>query len=304
MITLNALAVSFFAALCASVSNLFIRKNSLVSNGPHGHLTCHYLTSFIISFFICKDSLHIPFNGSITSIGAAVGILNVALMGLLYQALNRGPSGLTFALLNASSIFPGVLLFLLFGREFGFDFTMTQAIGMSLVIFGFVIATKTDSKGGFSVKREWLKYALGSFLVQIVALSLIQWRCLLFESHASAHVLLPTTLSEESDVWFMPGLFGAAFLFQAILFLRERRMCTKSELFFGVVTGLAIALSTYFLSLATKLALPQEKALLFPCYAVATIILSNGWASKLYKEKFNVHTNVLCSAGIFVASIF
>lgn len=295
---MDGILLSVFAAVCASLSNLFVRKTANIHSSPYGHLTCHYFVSFLLCFFIFPNILKVPLSMPITCIGGSVGILNVVLMLLMCKALKQGPSGLTFALQNVSSIFPGVILFLLFGEEFGFDFTSTQALGIGLVIFGFFLTTKTRS----GVSLSWFKYALGCFLIQVLALSLIQWRCLLFEFDKPSHLLLPPTLLPDTDIWFMPGLFGAAFFLQLVIFLREQRRLTQTEMGYGVLTGLANGLSTYLLSLATKWAGPQEQAILFPCFAVTTIILCNAWANKLYKEKFNIWANSTCALGVFIGS--
>ena len=60
--------------------------------------------------------------------------------------------------------------------------------------------------------------------------------------------------------------------------------------------------ATWLLLLATKFALPLEKGVVFPCFAVGTMVLCNVWAKKLYKEPFIVQTHFLCSLGLFIAA--
>ena len=108
-------------------------------------------------------------------------------------------------------------------------------------------------------------------------------------------------VSEADDVWFMPGLFGASFVIQAVAFLRANKKFQANEALYGCLGGLANFSSTCLLLLATKLALPFEKGILFPCFAVGAMIFCNIWANRLYKESFNFKTNALCSFGIFMA---
>lgn len=109
------------------------------------------------------------------------------------------------------------------------------------------------------------------------------------------HILIPITFEEKEDAWFMPGLFGTALFLQTLLFLREKRWFKQKEILLGVLGGAADVGATYFLLLATKWALPFEKAMLFPCYAVSVILFCNFLAYKLYREPVNIRANLLCS---------
>lgn len=301
---MNALILVLFAACSAAICNLFFRKNSAENKAPLGQLTCHYFISFISSLFICYDIWYTPFDITMTLVGSAVGVLNVFLMILTISALKRGSSGLTFAFQNAGSVLPGLLLFLLFGASFGFAFTYAQAIGIVLVLVGLFLGAKTAEKNQEgSNTSSWLKFATACFLVQVCCLTLIQWRCLIFQENIPAHSLIPARVSEQFDIWFLPGFFGTASLFQLMLFLREKRWLKRSEIVYGIYTGVANGISMYLLGLATKLATPLEKAILFPCFAVTVIILCNAWACKLYNEKFQLWPNLACILGIVIGSI-
>lgn len=72
---------------------------------------------------------------------------------------------------------------------------------------------------------------------------------------------------------------------------------------YGSLSGIANASSTYLLLMATKWALPIEKGLIFPLFAVSVIVLCNFWGYKLYQERLDVRTIVLFSLGILIASI-
>lgn len=295
---------AFLAASCATLSNLFFRKNSDASETTaNGYLVLFYLLSFLASFIFYPEVFFTPPSWTLILLGGCVGALNISLMLLTAKALQKGPSGLTFAFQNASAVFPGVLLFLLFGQEFGFEMSGLKWLGIGFVLTGLFLGTRdashSDSKASDSVK--WLIYASAGFIVQVLALSFIQGRCLLFDCQKNGGVFSRFAVDEKFDVWFMPGLFGTALVLQLFLFLKERRRFKKSEFVLGSLGGLANFGSTGLLLLATKFALPFEKSILLPCFSVATLILCNGWANRLYKEKFNLLANFFCALGIFIS---
>lgn len=222
-------------------------------------------------------------------------------MLLTAQALKKGPAGLTFAFQNASAIFPGLILFLLLGSDFGFSCSYFQLTGMVLVLLGLFLGAKKESANQSGASSKWLKYALACFIIQILALTFIQARCVLFGCGEISGLFSDFTFTESDDVWFMPGQFGASFVMQTVIFLREDKRIQASEVIYGSLGGIANFSSTCLLLLATKFALPFEKGILFPCFAVASMILCNLWANRLYNEKFNLKTNALCSFGIFMA---
>lgn len=301
---MSALIFSLLAAVCTAFSSLFFRKNADNLKGnpnPCGYLVLFYLFSFLLSIFFYPDIWKIKINPIILGLGACVGLLSSTLMLLTSKALKQGPAGLTFAFQNASAIFPGLILFLLFGSDFGFSCSSIQLIGMALVLFGLFLGAKKESANYPKASSKWLKYALACFVVQILALTFIQARCILFDCEKIGRLFSNFSLTVVDDVWFMPGQFGASFIMQAVLFIREKKRFQKSEVIYSCLGGITNFSSTCFLLLATKLALPTEKGILFPCFAVAAMILCNIWANRLYKENFNLKTNILCSLGIFMA---
>src|SRR5690606_26495300 len=105
---------------------------------------------------------------------------------------------------------------------------------------------------------KWLKYALACFIFQIFAITFIQARCILFDYDQVGGLFSDFTLTEADDVWFMPGQFGASFIMQAVIFLRENKKFQKNEVIYGCLGGIANFSSTCLLLLATKIALPFE----------------------------------------------
>lgn len=298
---MNAITFSLLASICASLSSLFFRKNSDIPiSSPTGYLVLFYFSSFILSIFIFSDVLKGNVSYTFLGIGATVGTLSSMLMFFTSRALTSGPAGLTFAFQNASAIFPGLILFLFLGTDYGFSFSYFQLTGIILVLLGLFWGAKKESAKQPKGNLKWITYALTCFIIQILALTCIQGRCVLFDI-TQIGAFSNLSFTEADDIWFMPGLFGTSSLIQTVLFLTERRKLLIKESLYGFAGGIANFSSTGLLLLATKYALPHEKIILFPMFAVATMILCNLWANRLYKENFNFPTNIFCSCGIFMA---
>lgn len=297
---MSSLVFALLAAGCSGLSSLFFRKNAdnSTDRSAGGYLVLFYFSSFILSFLLYPAIWKTSINFTVLFMGMCVGLLSSLLLRLTFRALKKGPAGLTYAFQNASAIFPGLILFLLLGSNFGFTYSFIQIVGIGLVLIGLFLGASKETAGSF----KWLKYALACFVTQIFALTLIQARCVLFDCSEIGGFISNFSIPETDDVWFMPGLFGTATLVQGLLFLREKKRIQKRETFFGCLGGIANFSSTGLLVLATKYALPFEKGILFPCFAVASMILCNLWANRLYKENFNFKTNILCSIGIFMAA--
>ncbi|KIC73160.1 hypothetical protein DB41_JQ00110 [Neochlamydia sp. TUME1] len=298
---MRAILLSLLAAGGSASSNLFFRKNSQNSSAsnPTTYLLAFYLTSFLFSFILYPTIFFESLNLKMLGIGALVGLLNIALMFFTSCALHKGPAGLTFAFQNTSAVFPGMILFALFGSENGFSYSYQKLLGILLVIGGLFLGAKGEAKGSLKSLYPWLKYALACLAVQVLALTFMQARCVIcptVETAAPSYALV-----SKEDVSFMLGQFGVACLIQAIYFLRQMNTWTTTTTMYGVLAGLANFASTALLLLATKWALPIEKGVLFPCFAVGTIIACNIWANRLYGEKFNYTSNAICAAGIILS---
>lgn len=301
---MNALFFCFLASIFSALGNLLFRINAAKGSGvdnSKSYLFVFYLVSFIFSLVLNPQVLSTAPKFSMLLIGAMVGVINVSLMFITSKALAKGPAGLTFAFQSASAVFPGLLLFSIFGAPYGFSFTLMQFFGVSLVLLGLFAGTQRSSSDGKKASVQWLKYALALFCVQVMALSLIQGRCVLFDCEKVGGFLAQFSLSQADDIWFMPGQFGISLLLQGAILINEKKPIQRNSLFFGVLGGATFFACTYLLLLSTKIALPREKAILFPFSAVSTIILCNLWARQIYKEKFNFLSNGLCASGIFLA---
>lgn len=300
---MNAIFFAFLASSSAALANLFFRKNSQQSqdtSNTNGYLVFFYLISFCLSFVLYPDILNVSWDLVMMGVGMCVGILNVALMRLTSHALQQGPAGLTFAFQNTSAVFPGMILFLVFGEEYGFTYSYMQLIGIVLVVYGLFLGAKGESSSRPGAMFQWLKYALACLGIQVLALTLIQARCEILGCTPASATNTSGSLASKDDICFMLGQFGAAFLFQAIYLLSQKIYWPKKGAFYGSLGGVANFASTFMLLLATKWALPFEKGILFPCFAVGTIIICNLWANRLYGEKFNFASNMTCASGIMM----
>ncbi|MDP1880683.1 MAG: hypothetical protein Q8K60_07065 [Parachlamydiaceae bacterium] len=309
---MNLILIVFGAACFASLANFFFRKNSTTSKSVNRYMCVQYLFSFIVSVLF-ENFKEVPINFTMIGIGMVVGFCNVLLMILMSYALKKGPTGPIFAFQNASAMFPGLLLFISFGPVYGFNVTVLQIFGIGIVALGLCCFARNSRDAGENTRlSQWIPYALACFFIQIIALTLIQWRSLLFLDHYE-HLLLPTTVNMNADIWFLPGFFGSAFILQILLlaFERKKQQLEKfsseqpfREMTLGLFGGIANGFSTLFLAFATKNALPFEKVMLFPCFAVFVIVLCSAWAWAIYKEKFDFTSNMVCSIGIMIGKLY
>lgn len=288
---MNSFVTLFFAACCGALSNLFFRKNTDRISGDqsiNNYLLFYYGSSFIFACIAFPKLWSQSFDCGVFCIGSIVGILNLGVMGSLGKSLELGPSGLTFAFLNSSAVFPGLLLFLVFGSAFGYSYSIFQLFGVALVIGGLFYGTRQNEKGG--VSHKWLFFALLCMFLQISAFSLIQGRCILWQCR----------IISQDDLWFLPGQFIVPFLILAIVTWYKRRPLYLKEISYGTLGGISNFIATALLLLATASVLPEKAGIILPFFAVSIIILSNLWSWWLYNESFNWVTNLLCAAGIFV----
>jgi hypothetical protein len=299
----NALVLSLSASLFTALSGLFFRVNSdkTTNRVPSIYLAVFYLCSLLCCFAFTPEIWNTPVNGIVLGVGASVGLLSSILMLLTSKALAKGPAAMTFAFQNASAIFPGLLLYLLLGSDFGYSCSYLQFFGMVIVLLGLYLGAKKEAAQLPKDSSEWLKYALGCFIVQILALTFIQGRCVLFDAKDAGALFSDFTVSSTEDVWFMPGLFGTGFLAQLAVSLKAKPSVRMREVALGSLGGIANFLSNLLLLWATMSARPFEQSILFPIFAVSSMVLCNLWANRLYQESFNYKTNALCAFGIFLA---
>lgn len=294
-----ALLFVFLGALLASLANLFIRRNLDTSGTANGHLFASFGFSLISTLLLNPQIAATPFSLPMFSTGLIAGLLIVSMMGLTGVALSKGPSGLTFAFQTSGSVFPALFLFMLFGSPFGFTVTTTMLLGLILVTIGLFWASK--DKTPLVIAKPWILLAIGVSVLHTILLTLIQWRCLSFSTTAD-HALILFRCTPEQDIWFPPGMFLAAFIFQAAYLLYTRTKPSSQDMLWGSLGGSFNGAATYCLLFATTIATPLEKGVLFPAFSVGIIMICNIWSAYLYSERINWKANTLASFGILLAS--
>jgi hypothetical protein len=294
----------FLASVSASLSSLALSKTLYRGTSVGGYLSVYFLSGFLISSFLNGMVFsHIPMNCPMTLLGIAVGFLISILMFVMGKALQNGPSGLTFSFQNSGAILSPLLLAFIFKKPFGFSLSFENCIGMILVILGLFWAAVGHAK--MSVRKTWIAYALVTFIVQGLILSIFQWRCLLFQEDLPAHVLIPFSCPSSADLWFMPALFFSAWVCQALCFsYSERRLPSFPEIVGGSFGGIANGLSTFLLLKATRFASLEEKTMLFPFFTVIVVLLCNLYGRIFFHEKIKWKANALAVLGIFIGTAF
>lgn len=294
----------FLASVFASLSSLALSKTLYRGASVGGYLFFYFLSGFLISSLLNGIFFsHIPPSFPMISLGLAVGFLISLLMFAMGKALQNGPSGLTFSFQNSGAVLPPLLLAFIFNKSFGFSLSLVNLIGMALVILGLFWAAFGHAK--IFIRKTWIVYALLTFIVQGLILSIFQWRCLLFQEGLPNHILIPFSCPSSADLWFMPALFFSAWIYQALRFsYSEKRLPQFPEIIGGSLGGIANGLSTFLLLKVTRFASMDEKTMLFPLFTVAVVLLCNLYGRVFYQEKILWKANVLAALGIFIGTAF
>lgn len=290
--------LSFTAAMCVAFSNLFMRKSIDTGGTAKAYLVFQMGFAFLLAVLMSpvrtgRFSINMP----IVLLGIAAGLLLAVMLFCLGRALEKGPPGFTFSILNAATVMPGLIMALSFGVAYGFIYNGWHALGSILVIGGLFWAGR--GMQGMQDKKKWLVFSFGMFALHICLLCLYQWRALLFKVH---HPFF--TAEQAQSEWFMPFMYLSAALVQLGIYLQaEKRKPQIKEAVYGLMGGAANLLCTFFLLWATQVATPFENAVIFPIFSVAGIILSNLWGQKLYQEQVNWRACQLCAFGLIVGTV-
>ena len=291
------IAISF-----ASLANFFIRKN-IESNGTSsGYLICSFGFSFLTLGVSYKNLLLTPISYEMIGTGCMAVLLISLMLRITLATLRFGASGLTIAFQISGSIFPGLVLYFVFGESFGFAINSSLIIGLLLVIVGLFWSTSLEQTKSPSKKGLWLLLVISIFIIHLAFVSLVQARSLLF-TKTPDHSLLFFRCSPEQDIWFMVGMLSIPFFLEFLTKINSARWPTKLELIYGSCGGLSNGLATYCLLFATEAANPTLKNLLFPIFSVGIIVLCNLWGQLFFKEKVNWRANFLSLSGILLASL-
>ncbi len=292
-----------FAALLAATSNLCMRRSIDAGGSSRIYLVVQLTFSFFVMILLNPVRAHdFGWNGTVVALGLFGGLMLGVLMWGIGKALETGPPGLSIAILNASSIMPAIAMALLFGMTFGHTYTLWNAVGSILVLFGIMWAGWTREKN--QKQMLWAIFALLIFAVHTVYLIYLQWWAMILTPELPMTRFLPFHVDSSHIQWFMPAIFFVAALFQWFVFLtQERRRPSRAELSYGLMGGIANGGCAFFLILAPQVALQWEQAMIFPIFSVGTLLVCNLWAQAFYKERVNWKANTLCVTGLIVGTV-
>ncbi len=220
----------------------------------------------------------------------------------LGKTLEKGPPGLSFAILNTSSVVPAIFLAILFGMQYGHSYTLWNGVGSLLVAGGLFMAGWSSEKN--YNRTVWLSFAALIFVAHALFLVYLQWWAMLLRPELPLSFLVPFHVDSANIQWFMPAVLFVAALLQCVIYaFRERRVPTGLEVYYGILGGITNGACTFFLILAPQKASAWENAMLFPIFSVSVILICNAWAQILYQEKVNWKANALCVAGLIVGTV-
>jgi len=294
---------AFAAGAFVAASNYCMRRSMDAGGGTNAYLVVQF-------FFMCLVAILLNpvrtgeygWNPSMGALGIVGGFVLTLLMIAIGKSLEKGPAGLSFAILSSSTVMPMIVMVLLFGSKFGYDYTFSKGLGSLCVVLGLFWAGWETFRAKEAWK--WASFALGAFFLHILFLVFMQWRALLLNHPRSQELFLSFPLQEGESQWFMPMIFFTAALLQTGYYRMTRRLpLQRSEVLFGLLGGITNGTGTFFLIRATELSTPIEHALIFPAFSVVLLILCNLWGQILYKERINWKANALCVIGLAVGTI-
>lgn len=294
---------AIFASMLVAFSNLSMRR-SIDSGGTSRAflLAQQTFACFLMILLNPVRTGNYEFNIPIATLGLASGVVLGLMMLFLGKSVEKGPSSLTFAALNASTVVPGIVMALLFGAAFGHTYTFYHAIGSLLIVAGLFWA-------GWEVKglkdiRLWATFISLAFCLHVLLLLIMQWRALLITSTNLTGIFHAMSQNQAQSQWYIPMLYLASASIQIFVYLKhEKRIPNFSEIGYGLLGGFANGGSTLFLIKATEFATPIENAMIFPIFSVMTIIFCNVWSKMLYKEPVHWKAMNLCTVGLFIGTV-
>ncbi len=298
-----AIFLMFLSGACISLANLFMRKSIDLGGSAKGYLVFQMLTAFFVAIALNPvRSGDYGWNGSITVLGIIAGTLLAFMLFFLGRSLETGPAGLTVSILNAATIMPAIVMFVIWGSSYGFPYTIWHALGSLLVLWGLFSATRgVRMLVGW---KKWLLFSISVFALHVMILVLYQWRAFLLNLAHPEQIVPFFTAETIRSQWFMPVLYATAMIWQILFFVRyEKKSLEAQEVSYGILGGVLNGLCSYFMIWSTEVARPFENAVIFPIFAVTTIVLSNLWSQKLYQEKVDWKACQFCAFGLFVGTV-
>lgn len=291
------------ASCFTSLSNFCMRRSIDSGGTSKAYLMIQLSFATIVALLIGPiRTQEFAINGGIAFLGLGAGLILGFMFLTLGRALEQGPPGLTFAILNASTVMPAVVMATLFGAAFGYIYTPWHAIGSLLVLAGLFWAGR--GLEGLKDKRSWLLFATLTFACHLIFLVVMQWRALVLNWPSPEEVGSIFSSKQMASQWFMPCIYLAAALVQILVYLSsEKRVPSRAECFYGFFGGFSNSVSTFFLIWATEAASSLENIVIFPIFSVAIIVICNFWGQKLYQERVNWKACQVCALGLLIGTI-
>lgn len=241
-------------------------------------------------------------NGAAVGIGLIGGVVFGILMWGLGKTLEKGPPGLSFAILNTSTVVPAIFLALFFGTAFGHSYTLYNGLGSALVVVGLLWAGWTSREN--PNKAAWIFYASIILVAHTLFLVFLQWWAMILKTGLPSSILIPFHMEAKDLQWFMPAVVFVGALMQWVIYIVKRHRFPKgAEIYYGILGGVTNGACTFFLILAPQVATPLENAMIFPIFSVSIILICNTWAQVIYKEAVNWWANGLCVGGLIVGTV-
>lgn len=289
-------------AIFIAISNFFMRRSIDSGGSSKAFLMIQLFLVFLVAILLNPVRTgQYQWSSSMAAFGLSGGIILAAMMTALGKALETGPSGLTFAALNSSTVMPQVMMVLLFGAGFGYVYTLWNGIGSLIVVLGLFWAGWQMRAGK---KPRWLFFVISAFVLHAFFLVFMQWRALFINFPGENGLVLSFDVEDAVNQWFMPMVFLAAAFIQAVIYMSsEKRLPNRHEVAYGILGGVANGVGTFFMIWSTEVSTRFEHAMIFPIFAVAIILICNGWSRWIYKEKVNWKANLLCVVGLLIGTL-
>ncbi|MBU6382704.1 MAG: hypothetical protein KGQ49_02300 [Verrucomicrobia bacterium] len=294
---------ALIAGMFMPLTNLTTRKSLDVGGNTKGYFVFQMFSTLICAYLfgpVRTGDYSITAPAAI--LGSIAGLLLFSMLFSLGKALEKGPPGFTFAILNSATVIPGIVMAILFGAALGYTFKSAHAIGCAFVLIGIFWAGK--GLQGMKEVNRWVLFCAAMFLFHVLILTLYQWRGLLLNPMRSADLFASISYEQIKSECFLPFMFLTSGILQTIVFLRsERRLPQKGEMLYGVTGGVFNFLVTFFLLKATLSASPLENAVIYPIFSVVALILTNAWGQKLYQEQVNWRACQVCASGLLIGTV-
>ena len=204
-----AVFLMFLAGVFVSLSNVCMRKSIDSGGTTKGFLIFQMAMAFLVALLLNPIRTgEYSINGPIVVLGLMAGLILAAMLFSLGRALEKGPPGLTFSILNGSTVMPAIVMALFFGAANGYPYTTWHAIGSLFVLFGFFWASQGIQ--GLQDKKGWISFALTMFSLHVLLLVLFQWRALLLNVPHTEEITSLFTAAQIKSQWFMPFMFLAS----------------------------------------------------------------------------------------------